>query len=107
MTTHPQVLLDRYEVGRLLGAGGMAEVFTSEAAPSTIVARTGLAQMSDSGELEAVVERAVAANPHLAGKLRGGARGVLGALVGQVMRETRGRANPRLVSDLLERAIGG
>jgi aspartyl-tRNA(Asn)/glutamyl-tRNA(Gln) amidotransferase subunit B len=84
----------------------LAEMFSSEASPATIVERKGLAQISDSGELEAVVERVVAANPDLAGKFRGGKRGVLGALVGQVMRETRGRANPKLVSDLLERAIG-
>jgi aspartyl-tRNA(Asn)/glutamyl-tRNA(Gln) amidotransferase subunit B len=85
----------------------LAEMFGSEASPATIVERKGLAQISDSGELEAVVERVVAANPDLADKFRGGKRGVLGALVGQVMRETRGRANPKLVSDLLERAIGG
>jgi aspartyl-tRNA(Asn)/glutamyl-tRNA(Gln) amidotransferase subunit B len=85
----------------------LAEMFTSEAAPATIVQRKGLAQISDTGELEAVVARVVAANPDLADKFRGGKRGVLGALVGQVMRETRGRANPKLVSDLLERAIGG
>jgi aspartyl-tRNA(Asn)/glutamyl-tRNA(Gln) amidotransferase subunit B len=84
----------------------LAEMFTSEASPATIVERKGLAQISDTGELEAVVERVVAANPDLAEKFRGGKRGVLGALVGQVMRETRGRANPKLVSDLLERAIG-
>jgi aspartyl-tRNA(Asn)/glutamyl-tRNA(Gln) amidotransferase subunit B len=100
----------------LLGAGTvsataakdvLAEMFTSEASPATIVERKGLAQISDTGELEAVVDRVVAANPDLADKFRGGKRGVLGALVGQVMRETRGRANPKLVSDLLERAIGG
>ena len=85
----------------------LAEMFNSEASPSTIVERKGLAQISDSGELEAVVARVVAANPDLAEKFRGGKRGVLGAMVGQVMRETRGRANPKLVSDLLERAIGG
>jgi aspartyl-tRNA(Asn)/glutamyl-tRNA(Gln) amidotransferase subunit B len=84
----------------------LAEMFSSEAAPATIVERKGLAQISDSGELEAVVARVVAANPDLAEKFRGGKRGVLGAMVGQVMRETRGRANPKLVSDLLERAIG-
>jgi aspartyl-tRNA(Asn)/glutamyl-tRNA(Gln) amidotransferase subunit B len=85
----------------------LAEMFGSEASPATIVKRKGLAQISDTGELEAVVQRVVAANPDLADKFRGGKRGVLGALVGQVMRETRGRANPKLVSDLLERAIGG
>ncbi|HEX3202403.1 MAG TPA: Asp-tRNA(Asn)/Glu-tRNA(Gln) amidotransferase GatCAB subunit B, partial [Actinomycetes bacterium] len=100
----------------LLTAGGvsataakdvLAEMFTSEASPATVVARKGLAQISDTGELEAMVQRVVAANPDLADKFRGGKRGVLGALVGQVMRETRGRANPKLVSDLLERTIGG
>ena len=85
----------------------LAEMFTSEASPATIVERKGLAQISDSGELEAVVARVVAANPDLAEKLRGGKRGVLGALVGQVMREPRGRANPKLVSVLLERAVAG
>jgi aspartyl-tRNA(Asn)/glutamyl-tRNA(Gln) amidotransferase subunit B len=85
----------------------LAEMFSSEASPATIVERKGLAQISDSGELEAVVARVVAANPDLAEKFRGGKRGVLGAMVGQVMRETRGRANPKLVSDLLERAIRG
>ena len=84
----------------------LAEMFSSEASPATIVERKGLAQISDTTELEAVVERVVAANPNLADKFRGGKRGVLGAMVGQVMRETRGRANPKLVSDLLERAIG-
>jgi aspartyl-tRNA(Asn)/glutamyl-tRNA(Gln) amidotransferase subunit B len=85
----------------------LAEMFSSEASPATIVERKGLAQLSDSVELEAIVARVVAANPDLAGKFRGGKRGVLGALVGQVMRETRGRANPKLVNDLLERALGG
>jgi len=83
----------------------LAEMFTSEAGPATIVKRKDLAQISDSGELEATVAAVVAANPELAEKYRGGKQGVLGALVGQVMRETRGRANPKLVSELLQRAI--
>jgi aspartyl-tRNA(Asn)/glutamyl-tRNA(Gln) amidotransferase subunit B len=103
-------LLDLLAAGTLSATAAkdvLAEMFTSEASPATIVERKGLAQISDTGELEAVVERVVAANPDLAEKFRGGKRGVLGALIGQVMRETRGRANPKLVSDLLERAIGG
>jgi aspartyl-tRNA(Asn)/glutamyl-tRNA(Gln) amidotransferase subunit B len=84
----------------------LAEMFSSDASPATIVDRKGLAQISDTAELEAVVGRVVDANPELVAKFRAGKRGVLGALVGQVMRETRGRANPGLVSQLLERAIG-
>jgi Asp-tRNA(Asn)/Glu-tRNA(Gln) amidotransferase B subunit len=83
----------------------LAEMFSSDASPATIVDRKGLAQISDTAELEAVVGRVVAANPELVAKFRGGKRGVLGALVGQVMRETRGRANPSLVNELLARAI--
>ncbi|HWD46668.1 MAG TPA: Asp-tRNA(Asn)/Glu-tRNA(Gln) amidotransferase subunit GatB [Actinomycetota bacterium] len=103
-------LLDLVSAGTVSATAAkdvLAEMFTSEASPATIVERKGLAQISDTGELEAVVERVVAANLDLADKFRGGKRGVLGALVGQVMRETRGRANPKLVSDLLERAING
>jgi aspartyl-tRNA(Asn)/glutamyl-tRNA(Gln) amidotransferase subunit B len=103
-------LLDLLAAGRVSATAAkdvLAEMFTSEASPATVVERKGLAQISDTAELEAVVDRVVAANPDLAEKFRGGKRGVLGALVGQVMRETRGRANPKLVSDLLERAIGG
>jgi len=85
----------------------LAEMFSSDASPAAIVDRKGLAQISDTAELEAVVDRVVAANPELVDKVRGGKRGVLGALVGQVMRETRGRANPKLVNELLERTIGG
>src|SRR6266540_3885855 len=85
----------------------LAEMFSSDASPAAIVDRKGLAQISDTAELEAVIDRVVAANPELVDKVRGGKRGVLGALVGQVMRETRGRANPKLVNELLERAIGG
>ena len=84
----------------------LAELFAADDAPAAIVERRGLAQISDTHELQAVVERVVGANPELVAKFRGGKRGVLGALVGQVMRETRGRANPGLVNELLERAIG-
>src|SRR4029434_7967819 len=103
-------LLDLLAAGTVSAPAGKdrpGEVVTLDAWAATIVERKGLAQISDTGELEAVVERVVAANPELAEKFRGGKRGVLGAPVGQVMRETRGRANPKLVSDLLERAIGG
>jgi aspartyl-tRNA(Asn)/glutamyl-tRNA(Gln) amidotransferase subunit B len=102
-------LLDLVAAGTLSATAAkdvLAEMFSSEASPATIVERKGLAQISDTGELEAVVARVVAANPELVEKFRGGKRGVLGALVGQVMRETRGRANPKLVNQLLERAIG-
>ncbi len=102
-------LIDLVQAGTLSATAAkdvLAELFTSEASPATIVERKSLAQISDTGALEDAVAKVVAANPDLVAKFRGGKAGVLGALVGQVMRETRGRANPKLVNELLVRAIG-
>jgi aspartyl-tRNA(Asn)/glutamyl-tRNA(Gln) amidotransferase subunit B len=101
-------LLDLVQDGTLSATAAkdvLAELFTTEASPRTIVERKGLAQISDTGALEEIVAKVVAANPDLVEKFRGGKSGVLGALVGQVMRETRGRANPKLVNELLARTI--
>ncbi|MCE5254312.1 MAG: Asp-tRNA(Asn)/Glu-tRNA(Gln) amidotransferase subunit GatB [Actinomycetia bacterium] len=72
-----------------------------------IVAEKGLGQISDAGELEAIVVRLVAANPGPAEEFRRGRERVLGFFVGQVMKETRGQANPQLVNELLRRHLGG
>jgi aspartyl-tRNA(Asn)/glutamyl-tRNA(Gln) amidotransferase subunit B len=99
-------LLARGEVSATAAKDVLAEMASSDAPPRTIVERKGLAQLSDAAELEGVVARVVEANPDLVAKYRGGKQGVLGALVGQVMRATGGRANPALVRELLERAAG-
>src|SRR6266542_4332106 len=102
-------LLDLLQAGTVSATAAkdvLTELFASAASPAAIVERKGLAQISDTTALEEVVATVVAANPDLAAKYRGGKTGVLGALVGQVMRETRGRANPKLVNELLVRAIG-
>jgi aspartyl-tRNA(Asn)/glutamyl-tRNA(Gln) amidotransferase subunit B len=70
-----------------------------------IVADKGLGQMSDAGELDAIVARIVAANPGPAEEFRQGRDRVLGFFVGQVMKETRGQANPQMVNDLLLRHL--
>ena len=101
-------LLDLVAAGTISATAAkdvLAELFTTEAAPTTVVERKGLAQISDASALTAVVDRVVADNPDLVAKYRGGKQGVLGNLVGQVMRETKGRANPKLVTDLLREAL--
>jgi aspartyl-tRNA(Asn)/glutamyl-tRNA(Gln) amidotransferase subunit B len=71
----------------------------------SIVAEKGLGQISDAGELEAIVARVVAANPGPAEEFRQGRDKVLGFFVGQIMKETRGQANPQLVNELLRRRL--
>jgi aspartyl-tRNA(Asn)/glutamyl-tRNA(Gln) amidotransferase subunit B len=72
-----------------------------------VVAEKGLGQISDAGQLEAIVARLVADNPGPAEDFRQGKEKALGFFVGQVMRETRGQANPQMVNDLLRRHLGG
>jgi aspartyl-tRNA(Asn)/glutamyl-tRNA(Gln) amidotransferase subunit B len=101
-------LLDLLQAGTVSATAAkdvLAELFTTGASARKIVERKGLAQISDTAALEDAVAKVVAANPDLVAKFRGGKSGVLGALVGQVMRETRGRANPKVVNELLVRAI--
>ena len=71
----------------------------------SIVAEKGLGQISDVGELDAIVARIVAANPGPAEEFRQGRDRVLGFFVGQIMKETRGQANPQLVNELLRKHL--
>jgi len=74
-------------------------------AAKDIVAEKGLGQISDTGALEAIVARLVEANPGPAAEFRQGRDKVLGFFVGQVMKETKGQANPAVVNDLLRKHL--
>jgi aspartyl-tRNA(Asn)/glutamyl-tRNA(Gln) amidotransferase subunit B len=74
--------------------------------PGPIVKREGLAQISDSGELEAIVAAAVEANPEAAEQIRAGNGKAIGAIVGAVMKETKGRADGGEVNRLIKQQLG-
>jgi aspartyl-tRNA(Asn)/glutamyl-tRNA(Gln) amidotransferase subunit B len=74
--------------------------------PAAIVEREGLAQISDSGELEAIVAAAVEANPEAAEQIRSGNRKAIGAIVGAVMKETKGRADGGEINRLIRQQLG-
>ena len=63
--------------------------------------------VSDTSELEPLVDAVLAANPGQVEQYKGGKEGLLGFFVGQVMKETGGKANPKVVSDLLQREAEG
>ncbi len=84
-----------------------AEMVEKGGDPEVIVERRGLAQISDAGELETVVDRVLAAHPDEVTAYREGKKALLGFFMGQVMGETRGRANPQLVQNLLREKLGG
>ncbi len=82
------------------------EAYESGTAPSAIVERRGLTQITAPAELQEAVRRAIAENPRAAADYRSGKERALAALVGAVMKATRGRANPTLVNALLKEQLG-
>lgn len=78
-----------------------AEMRASGRAPREIIEQRGLAQVSDTGALEATAARLLEAHPDNVLAYRNGKQNVLGWFVGQVMKETGGRANPKLVNQVL------
>lgn len=72
----------------------------------TMIEREGLRQVTDHAAIEALVEEIVAANPEQVAQYRAGKTKVLGFLVGQVMKKSAGKANPKAVNELLRKKIG-
>ena len=83
-----------------------AKIAGTDASPRRVAAESGLAQLSDAGELETICKRVLDASPKQVAGYRGGKTALLGFFVGQVMKETRGSANPALVNDILRRLLG-
>jgi aspartyl-tRNA(Asn)/glutamyl-tRNA(Gln) amidotransferase subunit B len=75
----------------------------TDRSPRAVVDERGMRVVSDTGALEAACQRVIAAHPEQVASIRAGKKGVLGFLVGQVMKETKGSANPKLVNQLLEK----
>jgi aspartyl-tRNA(Asn)/glutamyl-tRNA(Gln) amidotransferase subunit B len=90
------------------GARQVFEVLWSEGgAVDAVIEAKGLKQMSDSGELERITDTVLAANPKSVEEYRAGKDKAFNALVGQVMKASRGKANPADVNVLLKKKLGG
>jgi glutaminyl-tRNA synthetase len=101
-------LVGLVEAGTVSSSAGrevLSEMARSGATPAQIIARLGLEQVSDSGQLQEVVDRVLAGNPGKVREYRGGKTGLLGFFVGQVMKETGGTANPGLAKELIEHSV--
>jgi aspartyl-tRNA(Asn)/glutamyl-tRNA(Gln) amidotransferase subunit B len=80
-------------------------MFNSGESPQSIVEKKGLAQVSDNSALEAFCEQAIAANPGPVADYQAGKAAALNFLKGQVMKLSKGKANPALVGEILERRL--
>ena len=96
--------------GKVLNMPSAREVFNilfeKGGAPGQIVKEKGLAQVSDSGAIESIVDQAIAANAKSAEDFKAGKTAALQFLVGQVMRLSKGKANPQMVAEILKKKLG-
>jgi len=102
-------LLDLIERGTISGKQGkevLDKAFASGESPAAVVAREGIAQLSDTAELERIVEEVIAANPKAVEDYHAGKTASVQFLVGQVMKRTKGRAKPDMVNPLIAGKLG-
>ncbi len=84
----------------------LPEMLSSGTDPAVIVKEKGLEQISDAGELDSLIEKIIADNPAAVDDYKKGKKQAIGFFIGQVMRETKGQADHKVVSELLTRHLG-
>ena len=93
--------MDAGVINRNTGKRVLAEMISTGQPPEVIIDAQGLAQVSDEAGLAQIVDSVLAANPDAVTKYHDGKTSLLGWFMGQVMKETRGKANPDVVRGLL------
>jgi len=102
-------LIAMVEDGKVTNQAGkqvLAELANAGGDPAEIIEREGLGAMEDSGELEAIVDRALEAHPDEAAKVKDGAMQAIGPIIGFVMRETKGAADGKEVTRIVREKLG-
>ncbi len=98
-------LIDANTISNKIGKDILPELLTQGGSPNAIVEREGLVQISDSGAIEAAIDAVITSNPKELEQYRGGKTKLLGFFVGQVMKQTGGRADPKLTNQLLTKKL--
>ena len=98
-------LIDEGTISGKIAKDVFARMLASGEDPATIVRREGLTQVADAGALEALVDQAIAANPKAVADFKGGKAAAAKSLVGQVMKASRGKANPAMVDRLVQEKL--
>jgi aspartyl-tRNA(Asn)/glutamyl-tRNA(Gln) amidotransferase subunit B len=99
-------LVEKGAISRNQAKDVLKEVVATGKAPETIIKEKGLVQISDTGSLEAAAQEIINANPKEAADFRGGKTKVMGFFVGQLMKKTKGQANPQLANEIFRKLLG-
>ena len=99
-------LIEKKTISNTAGKTVLEEIIWSDKTPGDVVKEKGLAQISDTSALEAIVQSVIDANQKVVADFHGGKTNALGFLVGQCMRQSKGQGNPAIIRELLEKALG-
>src|SRR5262245_7763512 len=92
-------MIDEGKISGKQGKEVLIEVFASGRTAAAVVEERGMIQVSDTGEIDRVIDEVIAANPNQLEQYRGGKEGLFGFFVGQVMKASKGKANPKVVNE--------
>jgi aspartyl-tRNA(Asn)/glutamyl-tRNA(Gln) amidotransferase subunit B len=100
-------LIDDGTISGKQGKDVLVEMFATGKAAAAVIQEKGLVQVSDAGEIDRVIDAVIAGNPKQLEAYRGGKEALFGFFVGQVMKESKGKANPKIVNERLREKLKG
>ncbi len=100
-------LIDAGTISGKIAKEILPELLEKGGSPQKLVAQKGMTQLSDAGELESIIDEIIAANPTEVEKFRQGKTNLKGFFVGQVMKKTSGRADPKITNQLVDKKLQG
>jgi aspartyl-tRNA(Asn)/glutamyl-tRNA(Gln) amidotransferase subunit B len=98
-------LVDKGTISGKIAKAVFEEMYRTGKDAGTIVREKGLVQISDSSEIEKLVDEVISSHPNEAERYRGGDEKLLGFFVGQVMKASKGKANPKMLNELLKKKL--
>jgi aspartyl-tRNA(Asn)/glutamyl-tRNA(Gln) amidotransferase subunit B len=100
-------LIDEEKISGKQGKDVLVEMFKTGKTAETIIEEQGLVQVSDTGEIDQLIDSVIAANPDQLASFRSGKETLLGFFVGQVIKASKGKANPKVVNERLRAKLQG
>ena len=98
-------LIDKGTISGKIAKTVFVEMWSSADSPEKIVKDKGLVQITDTSAIEGIVDEVIAKNPKAVAEYKSGKKKAIGALVGQIMKATKGKANPQMVNQLLTKKL--
>ncbi len=100
-------LIDEAKISGKQGKDVLVEMFKTGKPAQTIIEEKGMVQVSDTGEIDALIDDVIAANPDQVANYRSGKEALIGFFVGQVIKASNGKANPKVVNERLRAKLQG